>query len=61
MNEDVLGEMVLNAQGETIEEGIVPIPLTYIYIVCCEDNSLPQQLVIKGEQRSVEKLELIVP
>ncbi len=38
MNEDVLGEMVLNAQGEAIEEGIVPIPLTYIYIVCCEDN-----------------------
>src|ERR1035441_6284158 len=59
--EDVVGQPILNFQRKPIEPGIAGIPSSFIHIVHCQDDLVPQQPVVKHKQRSIEELELVVP
>ena len=61
MNEDVVGEPILDSQRKPIEARILGIPLARIHIVRCEDDPFPQQPVVKHQQRSIEELEFVIP
>src|SRR6266446_1499118 len=61
MNEDVIGQSILNFQCKAIEQRIVRVPSGLIHIVRSESDLLPQQFVIKQQQSSIKVLELVVP
>src|SRR5215469_2015858 len=59
VNEDMVGEPILDLQREPIDERISRIPPACIHIVRREDDPLPQELVVKHKQRSVQGLKLV--
>src|SRR5438034_6966329 len=61
MNKDMIGESILDSQCKTIEQRIRRVPPARINIVRGEDDFFPKEFVVKNEQRSVEKLKLIIP
>ena len=61
VNEDVVGQTILDSQGEPIEQRILRIPTCRIHIVSCEDDSFPQDPVVKHEQGSIKGLQFVVP
>src|SRR5579859_6861290 len=61
MDEQVVGEPVLNAQRKPIESGIPVIALLCVHIVYGEQNFFSQQFVVIREQRSIEMQEFVVP
>ena len=61
MNERMIGEPVLDSQRKTIEGGVLFIALRRVHVVHGKHNLFSQQLVVVGEQCSVEMQELVVP
>src|SRR6266550_3169130 len=61
MNENVVGQAILNSQCEAIEDRVVRIPLGRINVMCGEGDLLPLQFVIEHQQGSIEGVKLIVP
>jgi hypothetical protein len=61
MNEYVVSKAILNCQRKAIEQRIVFVPSALIHVMRGERNLLPHRLIIKHQQSSIEKLELVVP
>ena len=61
VDEDAIGEPVLDAQREAIAPRVVAVPLARIDVVGGERDPLAEQLVVEHQQRAIEELELVVP
>ena len=61
VNKDMIGQPVLNSQGQTVEKRVVGVSLARIHVVRGERDLLSQHLVVEHQQRPIEDLELVVP
>jgi hypothetical protein len=61
MDKDMIRQMILNFQRQTVQIGVFRVSFRLIYIVRCESDSLTKRLVIQHQQRPVEELNLAIP
>ena len=61
VNEDMIGQPILDSQGKAIERRVLRISLARINVVRGEDDLLSQQLVVQHQKSSIEELEFVVP
>src|SRR5690348_15868596 len=61
MNENVIGEAVLNAQSQAIKRRILATPFGEMHIVRSENNFLAEEFVIERQERTIEGFTFVVP
>src|SRR6266568_1432989 len=61
MNEQVVGQPVLDPQRKAIEGGVLVVAPLCVHVVHGKHDFFPEQFVVIGKQGSVEMQELVVP
>jgi hypothetical protein len=61
VNKDMICQAILELQSKAVQEGVVRVPDSRIYVVQGEDDFFSCQFVKEGEERSVKVLELVIP